>query len=638
MLKRFVVLVATLIGVVALTLGGLALTKTTDQTQVGPGPSGPSPEASIATTTRLGEMPYGKPGDPSPMGQGGQSELWFNDGAWWGILLDAASQTFRIHEFDWANLAWVDTGIVVEERASARLDVLWDGKHVYVASAGEKVRPTNGIRLSRFSYDPPTGSYVRDANFPVFLGDTGVRSLGLAKDGSGKLWIAYIDKNSLFVRHSLETELVWAAPLTIASSAKGGPVDAAAITGTRSGAALVWTETTSDLAHIGVHLDTQPQDAWSVTSVRVAGLSLGIDELAITATDAPAPRLYAVLRTSLDALPNRDRLSPQIVLIESVLGGRSTVHLVSRVQDEQTQPIVLVDAERRNLYVASVSRSATAGGIFYTRSGMDPVAFPSGPGLSVMGGEGTASISALTSSKQPISRATGIVLLTADVTHGTYRYVALGLGEPSIPHPVASGPQTAQTLLHQTFDGLRPGDFPSGWQVAGAPQGAWSVASPFGTDRAGRLLGVASSAVSACASFPAVGSDLLRVNGNFLANAVPVSEPRLLSIRGPGGEVASFRVRKGVFSYFNGATRINSTVGFAAGSWYSVQMSLHISTRTYDLRVTALGSTTSLIESTGLAWRPSLVAELDRVCIETEGEPGVDLYLDDLRVGIDSDR
>ncbi|MDQ2941818.1 MAG: hypothetical protein M3R05_06490 [Chloroflexota bacterium] len=638
MLKRFVVLVAAL-GVIALTLSGLALTKPPDDTQVHPRPSGPSPDIAPAPTIRLGEVPYGKPGDPSPIGRGGRSELWFNDGAWWGVLLDAGSQTFRIFELDWANLAWVDTGIVVDDRPTARSDVLWDGTHLYVVSAAEKARASSGIRLSRFSYDLSQGGYVRDANFPVVLSEAGVSSLGLAEAASGELWIAYIDQNSLFVRHSLETDLVWGDPLILASSKTGGPIDAAAITGTGSGAALVWTETTSDVAHIGVHLDTQPDDAWSLTSVEVAGLSLGPDELAVIATEtAPAPRIYAVLRTSLDALANRDRLAPQIVLIESALGGRSTAHLVSRVQDEQTEPIVLLDGERRTLYVASTSKSVTVGGISYTQSGLDTIAFPTGPGVAVLGGEGAAGIGGLTSSKQSISRETGIVLLTADSTHGTYRYALLGLGAASPPRPVASGPRTAQTLLHQTFNGLRPGDFPSGWQVAGGPQGVWSVASPFGTDRAGRLSAVPSVAVTACASFPTVTSDLLRVNGNFLANAVPLSEPRLVLMRGPGGEVASVRIRKGVFSYFNGATRINSTVAFAAGSWYSVEMSLHISSKTYDLRVAALGAASPLIQATGLAWRPSQAAALDRVCIENEGEPGLDLYLDDLRVAIDSDR
>lgn len=638
MLKRFVVLVAA-VGVIALTLSGLALTKAPDESLLHPRPSGSSPDVAPAPTARLGKMPYGKAGDPSPIGHGGQSELWFNDAAWWAVLLDAASQTFRIYELNWANLAWIDTGIVVDERPSARSDVLWDGKHLYVVSAGEKARPSSGVRLSRFSYDPSTGSYARDANFPVFLSDTGVRSLGFAEDGSGQLWIAYIDQDSLFVRHSLETDLVWADPLILASSKTGGPVDAAAITGTATGAALVWTETTADLAHIGVHQDTQPDDAWSVTSVEVAGLSLGPDELAVTATEAAAtPRIYAVLRTSLDALPNRDRLAPQIVLIESALGARSTAHLVSRVQDEQTEPIVLLDGERRTVYVATTSRSVTAGGIFYTQSALDTLAFPSGPGLPVLGGDGPASIGGLTSSKQSISRETGIVLLTADTTQGTYRYVALDLGAASTPRAVASGPLSAQTLLYQTFDGLRPGTFPSGWQVAGGPQTAWSVASPFGTDRAGRLSAVDSAVVSACASFPAVASGLLRVSGNFLENAAPLSEPRLLSIRGPGGEVASVRVRKGVFSYFDGAIRINSNVALVAGSWYSVQVSVHFATKTYDLRVTPLGSESPLIESTGLAWRASPAAGLDRVCLENEGEPGLDLYLDDLRVVIDSDR
>lgn len=445
MLKRFPVLLVVLVVMVALTITGLALTKPPPATQVGSPTSSRSPEVPTAPTVRVGEKPYGMPGDPSPIGQGGQSALWFNDGAWWGVLLDAGSQTFRIHQLDWPNLAWIDTGTVVHERSSARSDVLWSGNHLYVVSGGEKDRTSNGVVVSRFSYDPAARVYARDANFPVVLTQNGVRSVSLTRDSIGVLWIAYIDQNSLFVRHSLDTDLVWAAGLTPAAPEMSGQIDAAAITHVGSATALVWTEATTDLVHVGVHLDTQPQDAWTMTSVEVAGLSLGQDELAVTAMeDDGAPRIYIALRTSLDALPNRDRMAPQIVLIDAVLGGQSTVHVVSRVLDEQTKPIALLDSERRTLYVASTSRSEPGSGIYYTQSRIDDISFPAGPGLALTGGETAMRVSALTSSKQPISILTGMVLLGADTARGTYRYVAVDLGPGSTSSPATSADQSAE--------------------------------------------------------------------------------------------------------------------------------------------------------------------------------------------------
>ena len=639
MLKRVLVVLGVLGVMVVLMIGGLANTK---PQPVPPASSTGSQAPSRAPdlpvpTIRDGETPYGLAGDSSPLGEGGQSELWFNDGAWWGVLLNAGSQTFRIHRLDWENLTWIDTRTVVQTRSFARSDVLWNGNHLYVASAGAKARTSNGVELSRFSYDQSAGAYTQDANFPVVLTESGVRSLSLAQDSTGELWISYIDNDSLFVRHSLESDLVWTPPLTPAALGVGGQVDAAAITNAGSATAIVWTEAATDLVHIGVHLDTRPEGAWKVTLVTVDGLTLGPDELALSAMQVDdTPRIYAALRTSISASPQQDRMAPQIVLIEAEVGGTTAVHLVSRVDDAQTTPIVLLNGMRRTVSVASTSRSTDGGQVFYTQSALDAIAFPSGPGLPVLQGDGTTSIVGLSSSKEPLSAQAGIVLLTADTVRGTYRYVALDFGEGSTTPPLPSPGQRPQALSEETFDGLRLGDRPSRWEVLGGASDAWSVTSLSGIDRVARLSAINSGVVTACLGFPPVGSGLLHASGELRLNAVPSSEPRLLSIRGAGGEVVSVRLLHGSFSYFDGGTRIKSGVALTARSWYRVELSLHLSSRTYDLRVTEAGSETPLIQSAGLAWRPSQATELDRVCLENEGEPGADLFIDNLLVATDS--
>src|SRR5918912_1750165 len=65
-----------------------------------------------------------------------QSKLWFNDGAWWGILFDGSSEEFRIYRYDEAKGAWSDTGTLVDGRNFSRADALWEGPHLYVVSAG----------------------------------------------------------------------------------------------------------------------------------------------------------------------------------------------------------------------------------------------------------------------------------------------------------------------------------------------------------------------------------------------------------------------------------------------------------------------------------------------------------------------
>src|SRR5918993_4179034 len=65
-----------------------------------------------------------------------QSKLWFNDGSWWGILFDGSSEEYRIYRYDEAKKSWDDTGTLVDARNNSRADALWDGPHLYVASAG----------------------------------------------------------------------------------------------------------------------------------------------------------------------------------------------------------------------------------------------------------------------------------------------------------------------------------------------------------------------------------------------------------------------------------------------------------------------------------------------------------------------
>jgi hypothetical protein len=71
----------------------------------------------------------------APTAEKPQSKLWFNDGFWWGSLFNATTRKFEIYRYDWAANTWIATGTVIDERHVVRVDSLWDGAHLYVASA-----------------------------------------------------------------------------------------------------------------------------------------------------------------------------------------------------------------------------------------------------------------------------------------------------------------------------------------------------------------------------------------------------------------------------------------------------------------------------------------------------------------------
>src|SRR5215207_6469007 len=98
--------------------------------------------------------------DYGPTGAKPQSKLWFNDGYWWGVFFDTATEAYQIFRYDSVTQDWRSTGTAVDERNSSKVDALWDGTHLYVVSAGPSgTGSLQGARLLRYGYDPVAKSY-----------------------------------------------------------------------------------------------------------------------------------------------------------------------------------------------------------------------------------------------------------------------------------------------------------------------------------------------------------------------------------------------------------------------------------------------------------------------------------------------
>jgi hypothetical protein len=96
----------------------IATTATTQRSMEAPGTSGLGPSFPAELRVR-------------PVGDSAQSKLWFHDGRWWGVLL--AEREFRIHSFD-PSIGWKDSGVVVDPRPSAHVDVLAESGRVTTPS------------------------------------------------------------------------------------------------------------------------------------------------------------------------------------------------------------------------------------------------------------------------------------------------------------------------------------------------------------------------------------------------------------------------------------------------------------------------------------------------------------------------
>ena len=382
---------------------------------------------------------YGEAGTPSPLGDAGQSRLWFQDGSWWGVFLAGATGDQRIFRLDAASNAWSDTGVIVDDRDFARMDVISDDGGVVIASAGPQPYDGHALRIIRFSYDPSARTYRGDANASVVITDQGVEAVTIARTDDGRLWVAYREGGRMAVDHSLDSDLAWRGPFVPVVAE--GEIERVAIAALGDRVAVVWTTPHDDVVSMAWHDTGGPEDTWAASpGARLAGLRLGEDELSV-ATDrsAGSERLFVAVKTSAELAPQRSQLDPQVVLVEFEIGQAPTSYLFGRVDDQHSGPIILIDRDARDLYVVAAAPKA-GGALYYKRTSLDDIKFPTGPGtLFVPAAEDHPRLANPTSTKQAVATGDGIVVAATDTRMGTYGFGSLGLSVQTAGTPAPSG-------------------------------------------------------------------------------------------------------------------------------------------------------------------------------------------------------
>src|SRR5215213_8926141 len=93
------------------------------------------PAAARAQTVGHRDFAFTAASVPKPSGEKPQSKLWYVDGTWWGSLFDAQAEEYHVYRYDPAAQAREDTATALDARNSPHGDALWDGTHLYLASA-----------------------------------------------------------------------------------------------------------------------------------------------------------------------------------------------------------------------------------------------------------------------------------------------------------------------------------------------------------------------------------------------------------------------------------------------------------------------------------------------------------------------
>jgi len=367
----------------------------------------------VVTTADVGFTDFAYPsgataGSDEITSQKPESKLWHHDGVWWGTLYSDDAGAYRIHRLDLPTQQWVDTGVTVDPRMRSRQDVLWDGQKLYMVS---RFQPApSECRLYRFAYHAGAQVWSLDPGFPVDVPGGATEALTVAKDSTGRLWIAFTLNDRVWVAHTQGSDAQWSAPFVLPVP-EGTTVnfdDVAAVVALPGKIGVFWSNQATDRDYFAVHADGAPPGAWTL-EVPAAGGNVADDHFNLkVASDG---RLFVAMKTSRTA-PGATLIG---LLVRAPSGAWSPVHPVVTTDFNPTRAQLLLDEVQRRAYLFYSPQHAT---IHYKTTDLDAIAFPGGVGTAFIAKPGVADVNDPTTTKQNVDPATGLVVLASDFASG----------------------------------------------------------------------------------------------------------------------------------------------------------------------------------------------------------------------------
>ncbi|MCW3843501.1 hypothetical protein ONA70_25685 [Micromonospora yasonensis] len=408
-----------------------------------PVPGGPATPAR-ADTGDIGYVGPSTSGDGSAAtGEKPESKLWWNDGTWWAVLFHTGSQTHHIFRLNRSTEQWVDTGTIVDNRPKTRSDVLWDGTRLYVsshvrASSSAGAASGNPARLYRFSYDAATKTYTRDTGFPAQISNYSSETLTIDKDSTGVLWATWTQGSTVYVNNTTGGDAVWgtpfALPATDATSLDSDDISSVvSFGGARTG--VMWSNQVKSAVYFAEHVDGAPRSTWAVTRTAVQGPHSADDHINLKTLQADTSgKVFAVIKTGLDDAGASTSAPLIMLLARDPSTGEWSSYPVGRIKDCHTRPVLLIDSEHQTLYVFMTAPDSGCpytgypGTIFMKSSPMGSIAFPDGRGTPVIKDADSPNMNNVTTTKQSVTSATGMVVLASNDSTQRYWHADLPLG------------------------------------------------------------------------------------------------------------------------------------------------------------------------------------------------------------------
>ena len=387
------------------------------------------------------DFSYQAKGVKAPTGRKPEAaKLWVHDGSWWGVLFDRSRDAYMIYRFDWDADEWVETGQMVDDRNASRADVLWDGRYLYAVSGGiDPAQAKHRALLSRFSYDGARREFHLDRGFPIAITDGGAETFVMDQGQDGQIWVTYTRGQQVYMTHSLGNDRDWtkAFPLPMPQSRDLTPDDISAVVAYDGAIGVMWSDQTDGAMYFASHQNGDDDTTWRL-STAIQGPGLADDHMNLKALhDDPAGKVMAVIKTSLNDVPDSTPDQPLVMMLVLKDDGTWDQHVVGRVADDQTRPLLMIDQDHRQALVFTSAPCCSGGQIYFKAAGLDDLTFTDGVGTPFMDVGEKGKINNPTSTRQNLGSGTDLLVIASDDESNRYLHNTLYLRGPKVEPPEA---------------------------------------------------------------------------------------------------------------------------------------------------------------------------------------------------------
>jgi hypothetical protein len=443
------------------------------------------------------------------------------------------------------------------------------------------------------------------------------------------LWAAYVHQGVLLVDRTDGDDHRWLGPI---SPGGDGGARHATIAALSDRVVALGTGTTADVLDVWTHLDREPDDRWIAVRHEVRGLrSAPAPLVARVARDDAGEAVFAVTSTTLDRT-DVNALAPLVLLFRLGPDGDLRSFVFGRVADHHREPTLAIDEDAGRAYVFATAAIGDSRTVVVKAAALSDPVFESGVGSVFVASSGDRLLSTPGTPRAAVGGATGLVVLAAD--GGTDRYVTGLSGVRPRPAPAAA---VDRVIVNDTFEPWPAGSIYDGlWQIVtdGQPSTASIEAGSGAADQALTLVADAAGAgPRACRSFSPIASGTVEVSIDIRPGARGTTDGGVW-LRGEGEQGASMRFEDtGTLSAYDGAEKARSSVAYAPGTWYRLEIDAAVDGRTWDWQISERDSGRRLLGGSGLAWRSAAATGVDELCLDApSGAPGIDLRVDSVLV------